>query len=510
MSPSNRTRESQAAEGAAPSDLFPLRHSYARLPEAFHSRIEPTPVAQPSLIRLNRELVEVLGLDPERLSAPEGVEVLAGNRLPDSAEPLAMVYGGHQFGNWVPQLGDGRAILLGEVEDREGRRRDVQLKGAGRTPYSRGGDGRSSIGPVVREYLGSEALAALGIPTTRALAAVATGESVLRGREEPGGILVRVARSHVRVGTFEYFAHRGDTASITRLADYVIGRHFPHLEEREDRYLGLLEETVARTADLVASWLLVGFIHGVMNTDNTSIVGETIDYGPFGFLDPYRPDEVYSSIDRGGRYAYGQQPGIAQWNLTRLAETLLPLLDPEADAAVEAATEVVQGFSDRFFDAYHRGLVRKIGFRETTPERIELAKDLLQRMSAESADMTLTFRELSKLDGRDPGGDETVRRLFSEPESFDEWSVRWRSRLEEEGADDGERRADMQAANPAFILRNHLAQAAVDAAIEELNFGPMERLLTVLSQPYTDQPEHEELAQAPAAEDRVTRTFCGT
>ncbi len=531
--------------------------SYASLPDAFHSRTAPTPVPEPRLIHLNRPLAESLGLDPELLESREGVEMLAGNRVPAGAEPVAMAYAGHQFGNWVPQLGDGRAILLGEVVDLEGIRRDVQLKGAGRTPFSRRGDGRSSIGPAIREYLGSEAMAALGIPTTRALAVLSTGEEVLRERPEPGGILVRVATSHVRVGTFEYFARRGDAASVVRLADFVIERHYPHLVDHDDRYRELLAGVLRRTADLVANWLLVGFIHGVMNTDNTSVVGETIDYGPFGFLDPYRPDEVYSSIDWQGRYAFNQQPGIAHWNLARLAETLLTLLADEPEEGVERAQEVLTEFPDRFETTFHRGLVAKIGLapppgaagssgseeegesplipprrtRLVTPgpkpaaADVQLALDLLGRMARENADMTRTFRALSELDGTPQGGgvdavasqessgakgDEAVRGLFDDPTAFDEWARRWRARLASEPRDDEERIRAMKRVNPSFILRNHLAQEAVDAAVEELDFEPMQRLLPLLARPFDDHPENAETIRPPAKAERVTRTFCGT
>ena len=491
-------------------DDLPLEHTYASLPEAFHSRVAPTPVAEPGLVRLNETLAQELGLDPKVLGSEEGVRLLAGNRVPQGADPVAMVYAGHQFGGWVPQLGDGRAILLGEVVDPSGTRWDLQLKGAGQTPYSRRGDGRSSIGPVVREYLGSEAMSALGIPTTRALACLTTGEQVFREGPEPGGILVRVATSHVRVGTFEYFGRRGDRESVQRLAEYVIQRHYPHLEDGENPYLGLLEEATRRTAEMVASWMLVGFIHGVMNTDNTSIVGETIDYGPFGFLDPYRPGEVYSSIDWQGRYAYDQQPGIAHWNLARLAEVLLPLLDADEEAAVERAQDALELFPQRFLATYHAGLLRKIGLSGTHDGDLELALDLLRRMKENEADFTRTFRELSGLGSAPEDGDRRARSQFRDPESFDAWASRWRERLASQGRPDAERQAEMRQVNPAYVLRNHLAQEAVDAAVERMDFGPMERLREALSRPYDDQPENTEYARPPREEDRVTQTFCGT
>jgi len=426
-----------------------------------------------------------------------------------------MGYAGHQFGNWVPQLGDGRAVLLGEIVDRDGIRRDIQLKGAGITPYSRSGDGRASIGPVVREYLASEAMAALGIATTRALAAVATGELVYRARPEPGGIITRVASSHVRVGTFQYIASRQGAEGVRTLADYVIRRHYPDLVEADQPYTALLQAVMERTADLVASWLLVGFIHGVMNTDNMSVVGETIDYGPFGFVDLYHPGTVYSSIDTQGRYAYNQQPAIAQWNMARLAETLLPLLDDDEEAAVAVAQTALTAFADRFEASYHAGLRRKLGLMEQRREDVDLAFELLQIMARGGADMTLTFRRLSNLgnsgpESADSAGDGPVRNLFEQPDAFDAWVHKWRQRLAFEQRDEAERQSAMRAVNPAFILRNHLAQQAVDAAIEHLDFQPMESLLAVLSRPFDDQPQHEQYSLPPKPEERVLRTFCGT
>src|SRR5271157_4024316 len=340
---------------------FPFDNSYARLPARLFARLDPTPVAAPRLVRLNAGLAVSLALDPEELASPEGVEVLAGNRVPEGALPIALAYAGHQFGHFVPQLGDGRAILLGEIVGRDGLRRDIQLKGSGRTPFSRGADGRAALGPVLREYVISEAMAALGVPTTRALAAVTTGQPVLRETSLPGAVLTRVAASHMRVGTFQYIAARGDTELLRRLADYVIARHYPEAATAEQPYRALLEAVVARQADLVACWLLIGFIHGVMNTDNTSISGETIDYGPCAFMDAYDPATVFSSIDHLGRYAYGNQPNIAQWNLTRLAECLLPLFSDDQDRAIAEAQEILGGFIEKFDAAYQAGLRNKIG-----------------------------------------------------------------------------------------------------------------------------------------------------
>jgi len=490
---------------------LPFDNTYARLPERFHARVEPAPVAQPSLIRLNRELAASLGIDPDILRSAEGVEMLAGNRPAAGADPLAMAYGGHQFGNWVPQLGDGRALLLGEIVDRSGVRQDIHMKGTGPTPFSRGGDGRSSIGPVVREYLASEAMAALGIPTTRALAAVSTGETVMREGPVPGGILARVARSHVRVGTFEYFARRDDQEAVRTLADYVIGRNYPELADSSQPYADLFDAVIERTASLFAQWMGVGFIHGVMNTDNTSVVGDTIDYGPFGFIDEFDPATVYSSIDRRGRYAWNRQPAIAHWNLARLGECLLPLLDDDPQRALDRANALLETFQARHETRFHETFAAKLGLAQWREGDDELITALLECMHDNRADMTLTFRRLSDVRADDGDDDGPVRELFHSPGAFDAWARRWRDRLAQEGRDDTERRAAMRAVNPAFILRNHLAQQAADAAIESLDFEPMHRLARVLARPYEDQPAHEaEYARPPRPEERVVETFCGT
>src|SRR6476661_2237220 len=346
---------------AEATHVFPFDNSYARLPERFFARLPPTPVTAPRLIRLNEKLARQLRLDPLELSSSAGVAMLAGNTVPDLGEPLAMAYAGHQFGAFVPQLGDGRAILLGEVIDRDGVRHDIQLKGSGPTPFSRLGDGRAALGPVLREYIVSEAMATLGIPTTRALAAVTTGEPVWRETPLPGAVLTRVASSHIRVGTFEFFAARGDLDAIRRLADHVIARHYPEAVDAANRYRTLLDLVISRQAALIAKWQLVGFIHGVMNTDNMSIAGETIDYGPCAFMDVYHPEAVYSSIDNKRRYAYGNQPRIAQWNLARLAETFLPLLAEDQEQAVALAQAALAAFGPQFQAAYLDGLRRKIG-----------------------------------------------------------------------------------------------------------------------------------------------------
>jgi len=490
--------------------LFSFDNSYARLPERFFARVQPTPVAKPSLVRVNEGIASLLGVDAERASSDEGVAVFSGNRVPEGGEPIATAYAGFQFGSWVPQLGDGRAILLGEVVGRDGVRRDVQLKGPGRTPFSRSGDGRAGIGPVLREYIVSEAMAALGIPTTRSLAAVTTGESIRRETLLPGAVLTRVAQSHIRVGTFQFFAGRGDIDAIRLLADHVIARHYPEAAEAERPALAMFDAVVGRQAELIAQWQLVGFIHGVMNTDNTSIAGETIDYGPCAFMDFYHPDTVYSSIDHGGRYAYGSQPAIALWNLRGLANALLPVIADAPEEAVAPATEVLHSFPERFREAYRTQMRRKLGLQRAEDGDDALALDLLQRMADQRADFTLTFRRLSDLQDEPSDADTAVGALFSAPAAFDAWAARWRHRLKTESRSFEERRADMRAASPAFIPRNHRVEQVIAAATERADFAPFETLLHVLSTPYDDQPEHEAYAAPPRPEEVVHQTFCGT
>jgi protein adenylyltransferase len=487
----------------------PFDNSYARLPEHFFKRLSPTPVAGPSLIRLNVALAQELGLDPDFLSTPEGIAVLAGNRVAPGTEPLAMAYAGHQFGHFVPQLGDGRAILLGEVVDRNGRRRDIQLKGSGPTPFSRRGDGRAALGPVLREYLVSEAMAALGVPTTRALAAVTTGEMVWREAPIPGAVLTRVASSHIRVGTFQFFAARGDTDAVRQLADHVIRRHYPDAAAAPSPYRALLEGVIARQASLIAQWLNIGFIHGVMNTDNMSIAGETIDYGPCAFMDTYHPATVFSSIDENGRYAYGNQPTIAQWNLARLAETLLPLLADDETAAVAEAHAALGTFAPAFNEAYLAGLRRKLGLMEPQADDLALAQDLLDRMARNGADFTLTFYGLGEASA-DPQADESLRALFAEPAAFDEWATRWRARLASENGEGAARAALMRASNPAYIPRNHLVEEMIQAAVKDGNFAPFEKLLSVLAKPFDDQPDTDRFKVPPRPDQIVHQTFCGT
>jgi uncharacterized protein YdiU (UPF0061 family) len=485
-----------------------LENSYARLPERFFARLPPTRVAAPRLVKLNVALARELGLDPDFLASPEGVEILAGNRVPDGAEPIAMAYAGHQFGGFSPQLGDGRALLLGEVIDQRGDRRDIQLKGSGPTPYSRRGDGRAALGPVLREYIIGEAMSALGVPTTRALAAVATGEAVMRETALQGAVLTRVAASHIRVGTFQFFAVRGDVEGLRALADYVIARHYPDLASDANPYGSLLHRVMERQAALVAHWMQIGFIHGVMNTDNVAVSGETIDYGPCAFMDTYDPATVYSSIDQHGRYAYGNQPIVAQWNLARLAEALLPLLGEDKETALPVAQAAIDAYPGRFEAAFAAGFRRKLGLAEPQAEDPVLIKDFLELMTANKADFTLTFRRLSDAAG-DPAADGEVRALFADPAAYDVFAVRWRERLVQEGGDTATRSADMKAVNPAFIPRNHLVEAALAAAAEG-DLQPFERLVAVLGRPFDDQPDAADYALPPRPEQVVRATFCGT
>ncbi|MEY9884688.1 YdiU family protein [Bradyrhizobium sp. USDA 329] len=486
---------------------FPFQNSYSALPDSFFARVAPTPVAAPRLIKLNRPLAIQLGLDPDLLETPEGAEILAGKTVPAGADPIAMAYAGHQFGQFVPQLGDGRAILLGEVIDKDGVRRDIQLKGSGPTPFSRRGDGRAALGPVLREYIVSEAMHALGIPTTRSLAAVVTGEHVIRETALPGAVLTRVASSHIRVGTFQFFAVRRDTEAIRRLADHVIARHYPDLLQAERPYHALLAAVVERQANLIARWLLVGFIHGVMNTDNTSISGETIDYGPCAFMDAYNPAQVFSSIDEMGRYAYANQPRIALWNLTRLAECLLPLFSDEQEKAVAEAQDILGAFSDTFSAAYQAGLRRKVGLFTERDGDEALIQDLLDAMAKNQADFTLTFRKLCDAAAGDAAD---ARAQFMEPGAFDEWAGRWRARLVLEPQTAAERQAAMNAVNPMFIPRNHRVEAVIQAAVNDDDYAPFEQLVKVLARPFEDQPDYAAYADPPLPDQRVLQTFCGT
>ncbi len=489
--------------------MFNFANTYARLPERFYARVAPTPVTSPRIVKVNHALAELLGVDASELWSARGAEVLAGNVVPPLAEPIALAYAGHQFGSFVRQLGDGRAILLGEVVGRDGRRRDVQLKGAGRTPFSRRGDGRAAIGPVLREYIVSEAMAALGVPTTRSLAAVTTGEPVFRDRALPGAVLTRVAASHIRVGTFEFFAARGDREALATLASYALSRHYAEAAGTGNDALALLEQVIDAQAALVARWLGVGFVHGVMNTDNTTISGETIDYGPCAFLDEFDPSKKFSSIDQQGRYAFAAQPRIAQWNLARLAEALLPLLAADQDAAVRLATERLDGFATRFAAQYVRVLRAKLGLlREGEDDRV-LAEDLLARLAEHGVDYTVFFRRLCAA-AEDPAADAELVVLFGEPAVYRSWAESWRRRLAEEPTDPATRAAAMRRANPAFIPRNHRVEEALTAAADRADFAPFETLLRALATPYDDQPALAHLAEPPHPEQRVSETFCGT
>ncbi|WP_035025983.1 protein adenylyltransferase SelO [Gemmobacter nectariphilus] len=470
-------------------------NSYARLPAHMFARQDPTPVAAPGLIGLNAGLAQDMGLDPDELSLPDWIAVFAGNRVPPGAEPLAQAYAGHQFGNWVPQLGDGRAVLLGEHVGPDGRRWDIQLKGAGRTPFSRMGDGRAWVGPVIREYIVSEAMHALGVPTTRALAAVSTGEPVYREGAMPGAVLTRVASSHLRVGTFQYFAARQDTDALRRLTDMALGRHYPGTTGA----LGLLEQVTTAQARLVAQWMALGFIHGVMNTDNAHVGGLTIDYGPCAFMDAYHPGRVFSSIDQMGRYAYGNQPQIAVWNVAQLASSLLPLIDPDEAAAVEAATPLVHGFADIYQAEWLTRFRAKLGLVRALDGDQALIESLLDRMARLGVDFTRAFRCLAE---------GTAAAEFPEPEAFTTWQADWHARLAAEGRSLTDAQATMRRVNPAIIPRNHQIEAAITAAVAG-DLVPFHALNAALAAPFDAAPD-DPLRAAPAPAEIIRRTFCGT
>ena len=484
-----------------------FEHSYASLSPRLYERIRPTSVKDPQLVIFNRSLADELALKPD--VEHEAATLFSGNRLPDDANPIAMAYAGHQFGSFVPQLGDGRAILLGELRGHTEVLRDVQLKGAGLTRFSRNGDGRAALGPMLREYLISEAMHALGIPTTRSLAVVATGEHVFRIGAVPGAVLTRVAASHVRVGTFQFFAARGDLDAVRELLDYVIVRHYPSARDAAVPALAVLKAVVLRQAALIADWMRVGFIHGVMNTDNMAISGETIDYGPCAFMDHYHPNTVFSSIDQVGRYSYANQPVIAQWNLARFAETLLPLIDADTDKAVRLATEVLESFAAEFDAQYFDRLCRKIGLVVGGERDAELVNRLLTTMREASADFTLTFRSLARA-AESSSHESALRELFAQSTDMDVWLSDWRERLASDPQSVTERGISMRRANPAFIPRNHRVEAALSAASEHGDFGPFHQLLGILQRPYDDQPEVAEYEQPPQPSERVLKTYCGT
>lgn len=467
---------------------IPFQNSYATLPPRFYARVLPTPVAAPQMLAFNQALADSLNITAD----DDMAQVFSGNEIPAGAEPLAQAYAGHQFGGFSPQLGDGRAILLGEVTGKDGHRYDIQLKGSGPTPFSRRGDGRAWMGPVLREYVMSEAMHALGIPTTRALAAVSTGERIQRERAYPGAILTRVASSHLRVGTFQYFAARQDTEALKILFDYTRARHYPDAETPLD----LLQQVIARQVALVTHWLSIGFIHGVMNTDNTSLSGETIDYGPAAYMDSYHPVTVYSSIDQNGRYAYDNQANILGWNMAQLATSLIPLM-PDADCAIKDFTDTVNAMADQLKSAWRHRFGQKIGLSDATAQDGPLIQDLLNLMADNQADFTNTFRALAT--GHAP------RDQFTTPTAFDTWHARWQARL----ATESDPQTLMQATNPAFIPRNHQIEHMIQAAVNG-DMAPFHRLNTVLATPYQDQPDAQDLTRPPLASQVVHQTFCGT
>ena len=469
---------------------IPFDNSYARLPAQMFSAQLPTPVKAPNLIAFNSQLAAHLGIDVDDIAPAAAAQVFAGNHIPDGATPLAQAYAGHQFGNWNPQLGDGRAVLLGEVIDADGVRRDIQLKGAGPTPYSRRGDGRAAIGPVMREYLVSEAMHAMGVPTTRALAAVTTGEPVYREEVLPGAVIARVAQSHIRVGTFQFFAARGDVAALHALTDHVIARHYPTANGPAE----LLDMVIARYAKLIAKWMGLGFIHGVMNTDNVSIAGETIDYGPCAFMDSYHPESVFSAIDQFGRYAYANQPGIGAWNIAQFATALIPLM-PDRDQAITDFTAAVHKMPALYEAEWTKVFGAKLGIMKPTEDDRALIEDLLALMAKDGADFTNTFVAL---------GDNTARDQFLDRDTFDAWQMRWAIRASDD------RTALMAASNPKIIPRNHRIEEAIQAG-QTGDLAPFYALLNAVTQPYAPLTEDTSgYARAPTVDEKVTRTFCGT
>ncbi len=498
---------------------IPFNNQYPGLGEEFYVRTTPTPVTRPVLVKFNEALADKLGLSETTLSSPDGVNIFSGNTVPEGAEPLAMAYAGHQFGHFNPQLGDGRAILLGEILAPDGARFDMQLKGSGRTFYSRDGDGRAALGPVLREYLLSEAMVSLGVPTTRALAVVTTGEEVVREQLLPGGIITRIASSFVRVGTFQYFAAKGDVVALRKLADHVIARNYPLIRRSGNPYQALLQAVVDSQASLIAKWMQLGLIHGVMNTDNMSIAGETIDYGPCAFMDDFSHDRVYSFIDREGRYAYSNQPSIGLWNLTRLAESLLPLLAENADKAVELAQEILETYIERYQSEWLTGMRLKFGLfagddegnmdvRDSNDKL--LIEELLDIMAANHADFTLTFFHLSLLAAQSTEHDDAIRCLFNRPDEFDVWALKWRRRLSKETLSDDKRQERMQAVNPVYIPRNHQVEAAIRAAEDHKDFSVFHALHEVLQNPYMQQEGKEQYSLPPEPDQVVLQTFCGT
>ena len=478
---------------------FQLESTYAKLPEVFFSKLSPTPVSQPELVIFNEKLADVIGLDLSGMSGEERTKLLSGNFVPDGTAPLAQAYAGHQFGNFT-MLGDGRALLLGEHLTPSGQRLDLQFKGSGRTPYSRGGDGRAALGPMLREYVISEAMHALGIPTTRSLAVVATGETVYRENELPGAIMTRIAGSHIRVGTFEYASLHEDTAITQALLDYLIDRHFSTIKEKDNQALALLEAAIEQQTDLITHWMRVGFIHGVMNTDNMALSGETIDYGPCAFMDVFAPDTVFSSIDHKGRYAYANQPYIAQWNLARLAESLLPLMHDKREDAIAMAEDSLNTFEQIYKTKWLTMMGAKLGLSEVSKEDESLVTDLLDWMHENATDYTNTFRDLSQEEL--PDGE-----LYAS-KNFQAWHTRWQKRLgEEEDLDSS--LALRKSVNPTVIPRNHKVEEALQAG-EGGDHKPFHELLKALEKPYEDGDHLTPYQSPPKSEEKVLQTFCGT
>lgn len=491
--------------------IFSLKQSYLNLPESFYQKQFPTKVSSPKWIQFNKKLAKELELNISESTSDEALSFFAGNNIPENLSPIAQAYAGHQFGHFVPQLGDGRAVLLGELESKENKLFDVQLKGAGQTKFSRNGDGRAAIGPVVREYIVSEAMHALGIKTTRALAAVITGEKVQRETALPGAILTRVAASHIRVGTFEYFAAKGDIEAIRKLADYVINRHYNFIKDEKNPYLSLLQEVMKAQAKLVASWMGVGFIHGVMNTDNTSIAGETIDYGPCAFLDEYDPQKTFSSIDRNGRYAYNNQGYIAQWNMARFAETLLPILDEDFDKAVAIAENEIVSFKDLFENEWRVVMCAKLGLQTIQKDDVLLVQEFLELMQRNKVDFTNSFRLLTHAINDANNAFINLEELFSsEKEEFNHWFSKWQRRLQNENIKIDEVAEFMKQKNPAFIPRNHQIEKVIKAAEKDLRYDEMEQLMKVLESPYQEQDENKNYMIPPSQEEKIKHTFCGT
>ena len=482
-------------------------NSYNDLPQEFFERINPVPVQDPQLIIFNDNLAKTLGID-ESKTRKQLAELFSGNVIPKGSSPIALAYAGHQFGQFVSQLGDGRAVLLGEISTPEQKHYDIQLKGSGQTKFSRQGDGRAPLGPVIREYIVSEAMHALGIPSTRSLAAVTTGEKVYRETALPGGILTRIAESHIRVGTFEYFAAQNKIENLKTLAEYTIKRHFPLLKDSRNSYLSLLELVCDRQIELIAKWMGIGFIHGVMNTDNTSIVGETIDYGPCAFMDSYNPSTVFSSIDAHGRYAFGNQPSIAHWNMACFANCLAPLIDQDSDKAEEQAQEVINQFPNKMKVALMTVMCKKIGLKSTNSNSQETLQKLLSIMLDNESDYTLTFRYLSEIiKGK---GNTLFKKQFLEHKQISNWLKEWTDLIKDQSLSKKEIALSMESSNPVFIPRNHLVERAIEAAVENNDFSEMKTLLAILNRPYEEQSSYSDFMKPPKPHEVVHQTFCGT